>query len=146
MPKAVAAKAGVAKAKVAASVAPAGGERQIAAAVPAAASVAEAKPTKASTAKAGGASARKAPPVVTTIEVRYDVGLGNQLFIRGEGAGLNWDAGLPMECRGGDLWVWTTDKPVENIVFKVLVNDAGWSLGENFSTRPGDRGVFFPSF
>lgn len=106
VPKAVAAKAGVAtapvaKAKVAASVAPAGGERQIAAAVPAAASVAEANPTKASTAKAGGASARKAPPVVTTIEVRYDVGLGNQLFIRGGRGGIELGCGLADGVSGG---------------------------------------------
>ena len=83
---------------------------------------------------------------MTTIEVRFDVGMGNQLYIRGEGAGLTWVAGQPMECRGGDLWVWTTDKPVENVIFKVLINDVGWSAGENFTTRAGERAEFYPGF
>ncbi len=96
--------------------------------------------------RARGATARKAPPVVTTIEVRFDVGLGNQLYLRGEGAGLSWDAGLAMECLAGDLWVWSTELPAENVVFKVLINDMGWSAGENFATRAGERARVYPGF
>src|SRR5688572_5617630 len=32
-------------------------------------------------------------PVVTTITARVDVGFGNALFLRGEGAGLSWNKG-----------------------------------------------------
>lgn len=93
-----------------------------------------------------GPSARKAPPLVTTIEVRFDAGFGNYLSLRGEGAGLDWDIGQPLECRAADLWVWTTDQPAEQLVFKVLLNDAVWSAGENFAVRPGERAAVVPSF
>jgi hypothetical protein len=34
----------------------------------------------------------------TVVEARIDVGLGNALFIRGQGDGLNWDQGQPLAC------------------------------------------------
>src|SRR5687768_1849243 len=59
-------------------------------------------PTPAVAAPAVKAVASK--PVQTTISARIDVGFGNALFLRGEGAGLSWEKGLSMECVQNDLW------------------------------------------
>ena len=43
---------------------------------------------------------------VSKVCVKCDVGWGNTLFIRGEGASLNWDKGIPMTyLKTKNLWV-----------------------------------------
>ena len=48
-------------------------------------------------------------PIVTAvapivIEAKIDVGFGNKLFARGQGAGLSWDHGIPLECVDSQTW------------------------------------------
>ncbi len=74
------------------------------------------------------------PP--TTIEARIDVGFGNHLFLRGQGAGLSWERGTPLKCVDGQTWRWsapTTDR----LTFKLLLNDAVWAQGEDIVAAPG---------
>jgi|GEM_PF-825568 len=104
------------------------------------------KSTPVSTATA--AQARLASKPVTTIEAFIDVGFGNRLTLRGEGAaGLSWERGLTMNCLGSAEWAITlegdTDAP---LTFKFLLNDERWSLGENYTLAPGKTGAFTPEF
>src|SRR5262245_27675864 len=46
------------------------------------------------------------PRVNTQVVARVDVGWGNTLIIRGDGAGLTWSKGVPMNCFNGSTWVW----------------------------------------
>lgn len=80
----------------------------------------------------------------TMISAKIDVGFGNKLFIRGEGPGLSWDKGLPMECAADDVWTITIPGVSSPIVFKVLVNDTAWSLGENYRADPGQSVTIAP--
>jgi hypothetical protein len=96
------------------------------------------KPTK-QAAPAGG------QPALATVIAKVDVGFGNQLFIRGSAAGLDWNRGTLMECRADSEWVWTG--PVaETALFKVLLNDTVWSQGEDFVATPGVRLEIAPTF
>jgi hypothetical protein len=45
---------------------------------------------------------------MTVVQAKIDVGFGNSIFIRGQGAGLSWDKGLPLTCIEGSAWVWST--------------------------------------
>ena len=85
-------------------------------------------------------------PVVTTITARVDVGFGNALFIRGEGAGLSWNKGLPMECIGTDLWQIVLEESVRAYTFKFLVNDVTWSTGPDYSAACGTNVTLAPEF
>ncbi|MDS4059199.1 MAG: hypothetical protein RKP73_11595, partial [Candidatus Contendobacter sp.] len=85
--------------------------------------------------------------VVTVVVAKYDVGHGNNMFIRGEGAGLNWESGIQMENAGNDVWVWTTNELKEGAVsFKFLINDAGWSTGDNMAAPAGETTTLYPAF
>jgi hypothetical protein len=86
--------------------------------------------------------ARVAP---TTIEVRVDVGFGNNLFIRGQGAGLSWDQGVPLTNVDTSTWQWTT-KAGENLTFKLLINDAVWCQGADIVATPGQKVEIIPNF
>src|SRR5687767_12019310 len=73
--------------------------------------------------RATSVSAVKSKPVATTITARVDTGFGNALYVRGDGAGLSWDNGVPMTCVKSDEWQLTLGDSSRPITFKLLVND-----------------------
>jgi len=85
-------------------------------------------------------------PMTTTIEVKVDVGIGNELFIRGEGAGLSWDKGELLRCVDRSTWTWSTAKAQDRLVYKILVNDQVWSQGENLVAETGTKTEVVPAF
>lgn len=82
----------------------------------------------------------------TRIVVKYDVGFTNQLYIRGEGANLNWEKGQPLKNVKADEWVWETDQPFCQCKFKVLVNDRIYECGENHLVTAGASMQYTPHF
>ena len=64
------------------------------------------------------------------IVANVDVGFGNWLTIRGQGAGLSWDHGIALKNEGPSEWSWEV-KASGKIEFKVLLNDALWERGGN---------------
>jgi hypothetical protein len=98
-----------------------------------------------------GAPVKKKPtaqpvPPATFISAKIDIGFGNVLFLRGEGPGLSWDKGLPMECIGPDLWSATLTGATAPITFKVLVNDLTWNTGSDYVVEPGQSVTITPTF
>lgn len=51
------------------------------------------------------------------------IGIGNRLFIRGEGPGLSWDKGVPLQFVSIGKWRWETNEANGPIRFKLLKND-----------------------
>lgn len=82
----------------------------------------------------------------TKITVKYDVGFKNTLYIRGKGANLNWDRGLPMKNVKADEWVWETESSFSNGEFKVLINDQKYETGPNHPLKPGTTTQYTPHF
>ena len=85
-------------------------------------------------------------PLVTTITARINVGFGNALFLRGEGAGLSWDRGVQMTCVSANEWLITLPESARPVVFKFLINDATWSTGSDYSAVPGTSTLLTPAF
>ena len=100
-------------------------------------------PQKAKPAVASAASA--APKVhLTSVVARIDVGFGNLLYIRGEGPGLSWDRGVPMECASSDTWTWSTTTANRPFAYKVLINDERWSVGDDYVASAGAENSIAP--
>lgn len=88
-----------------------------------------------------------AAPEITRIVAQVDVGFGNRVTIRGEGGGLDWEAGAGMECgENGQEWTWETTEAAGPLRFKVLVNDLTWCTGPDLVAEAGATFVFTPSF
>jgi hypothetical protein len=85
-------------------------------------------------------------PLVTTITARINVGFGNALYLRGEGAGLSWDRGVQMTCVSATEWLITLPESARPVVFKFLINDAIWSTGSDYSAVPGTSTLLSPTF
>ncbi len=111
---------------------------------PAAAPVAAAKPTPSPAPVAVKVVERK--PVTTVISARIDIGFGNTLYIRGEGTGLSWDAGVAMDCVEDDLWSITLPESARGFAFKLLVNDLSWSVGPDYTAANGASVNLTPTF
>lgn len=94
--------------------------------------------------KASPSSKKK--QITTSVTVHYDVGFSNSFSIRGEGAGLSWEKGLPLTNIKADEWVWQTDLPFENCHFKVLINDQIYEVGDNHSLQKGENFFYIPFF
>lgn len=59
----------------------------------------------------------------TRLLVTAYVGIGNRLFIRGEGPGLSWERGVPLQFVSIGKWRWETNDAIAPVRFKLLKND-----------------------
>ncbi len=82
----------------------------------------------------------------TSIIARVDVGFGNQLYIRGAGAGLSWEKGLQLENVSSYEWAFATTKARSDVVFKFLINDELWAEGDNIIVAKGATSISSPVF
>ena len=72
----------------------------------------------------------------TRLLVGAFIGISNKLYIRGEGPGLDWDKGVPMELVGIGKWEWKTYDANTTVNCKVLINDEQWTDSENIAIEP----------
>ncbi|MDR0393502.1 MAG: hypothetical protein LBH52_04755 [Puniceicoccales bacterium] len=79
------------------------------------------------------------------IQVTANIGWGNVLFIRGEGASLSWDKGIALQNLDTDRWCWECDLR-QPITFKLLINDVQWCEGENYTLTPKQTVTIAPTF
>lgn len=80
------------------------------------------------------------------IVIKYDVGFGNTLYIRGHGANLSWDRGIPLKNVKGDEWVWETNATFTKCEFKIILNDTCYESGPNHLLTYGSDVNYTPHF
>jgi len=81
-----------------------------------------------------------------TITAKIDVGFGNALFVRGSGAGLGWNKGIPLACVSSDTWRIVLPGASSPFAFKFVLNDEKWSVGKDYLAGPGDTVTVTPAF
>ena len=103
--------------------------------------------------KVTAAPATPAPAVVAkpkgakvTIVASVDVGFGNAVYIRGDEPVLSWGKGVGLGCVADSKWEIVLTNITKPFQFKLLINDAAWSAGENLTASPGDTVTVTPSF
>jgi hypothetical protein len=73
-------------------------------------------------------AASDSPPAVsadglTRLLVTAYIGIGNKLFVRGEGPGLNWDRGVPLQFVSIGKWRWESAEATAPVTLKLYKND-----------------------
>jgi hypothetical protein len=83
----------------------------------------------------------------TRLIVTAYIGIGNRLFIRGEGPGLTWEKGVPLVFVSIGKWRWETNDAALPVRFKLYKNDEVecTALGER-SVGPGAQMDLTASF
>lgn len=82
----------------------------------------------------------------TRVTVHYDCGFQNSLCIRGKGANLSWEQGIPLKNVAADQWIWETDDTFTVAEFKVLINDCEYEAGSNHTIKCGAHIEYTPHF
>ena len=59
----------------------------------------------------------------TRLLVTAYIGIGNRLFIRGDGPGLSWERGVPLQFVSIGKWRWETNDASAPVQFKLYKND-----------------------
>ena len=59
----------------------------------------------------------------TRMLVTAYIGIGNRLFVRGDGPGLGWDKGVPLHFVSIGKWRWETSEASGPVKFKLYKND-----------------------
>ena len=108
--------------------------------------IGETTPRKPRDLKSRSAATASPPEPATVVEAWVDVGLGNIVFIRGQGDGLSWEKGRPLDCIDGRRWVWSTKRAAGKVVFKLLLNDQVWCKGDDLSVEAGGKIDVIPAF
>lgn len=104
------------------------------------------KAKKADTAMSSQPSTGSTKSNKTMVYVRYNAGFSNTLYIRGQGANLSWNKGIPLKNIQPDLWLFETDIPFSQAEFKILFNDQNYEEGANRTIRCGSQIEFCPRF
>mgnify|MGYP002780879841 CR=1 FL=1 len=60
---------------------------------------------------------------LTRLLVTAYIGIGNKLFVRGEGPGLSWEKGVPLQFVSIGKWRWETADATEPLTVKLYKND-----------------------
>jgi uncharacterized protein YoxC len=83
----------------------------------------------------------------TRLVVTAYIGIGNRLFIRGDGPGLSWEKGVPLTFVSIGKWRWDTNDAATAVAFKLYKNDEVecTALGER-SVEPGAQQELTASF
>ena len=68
------------------------------------------------------------------------IGIGNRLFIRGDGPGLSWEKGVPLQFVSIGKWRWETADASAPISIKLYKNDQVECLGlGKLTLEPGHQ-------
>ncbi|MEN9402684.1 MAG: hypothetical protein RL091_1387 [Verrucomicrobiota bacterium] len=73
----------------------------------------------------------------TRLLVTAYIGIGNKLFIRGDGPGLSWDKGVPMQFVSIGKWGWASHDATAPMRCKLYKNDESAALSGEVSLEPG---------
>ncbi|MSU64686.1 MAG: hypothetical protein EXS38_00965 [Opitutus sp.] len=72
---------------------------------------------------AGGVERVRTSDGATRLIVTAYIGIGNRLFIRGDGPGLSWEKGVPLQFVSIGKWRWETNDATGAIQYKIFKND-----------------------
>jgi len=73
----------------------------------------------------------------TRLLVTAYIGIGNKLFIRGDGPGLSWDKGVPMQFVSIGKWGWASSDATAPVACKLYKNDETAALSGEICLEPG---------
>ena len=89
---------------------------------------------------------RREPAGSTSLVATAYIGIGNKLYLRGDGPGLSWESGVPMQFLAIGKWGWTTTEASVPVTCRVYRNDDTPMLEENVVIDPGSKAEITPKF
>ena len=82
----------------------------------------------------------------TSVVANVMIGIGNKPYLRGEGAGLSWDEGVPMNFIEIGKWAWTPTRKNAALTVQVYRNDEDPDKGGKMEVKSGEEIEITPDF
>ena len=96
--------------------------------------------------KNGPEKEKKPSNAATSVTANVMIGIGNKPFLRGEGPGLSWDEGVPMNFIEIGKWAWSPSRKNAALTVQVYRNDEDPDQGGKVEVKPGDKIEITPEF
>ncbi len=82
----------------------------------------------------------------TSVIANVKIGIGNKPYLRGEGVGLSWDEGVPMNFIEIGKWAWTPPRKNAALTVQVYRNDEDPDKGGKIEVKSGEEIEITPDF
>ena len=82
----------------------------------------------------------------TAVVAKVKIGIGNKPFLRGEGPGLSWEEGVPMNFVEIGKWAWSPSDKDTPLVVQVYRNDEDPDPTGKHEVEPGQKLELSPEF
>ena len=82
----------------------------------------------------------------TAVVAKVKIGIGNKPFLRGEGPGLSWEEGVPMNFVEIGKWAWSPSDKEAPLVVQVYRNDEDPDPTGKHEVEPGQKLELSPDF
>lgn len=82
----------------------------------------------------------------TSVIATAYIGIGNKLFLRGDGPGLSWDKGVPMQFLSIGKWGWSALEITEPITCRIYRNDDEPAIDGDIEIQPMELIEISPRF
>lgn len=89
---------------------------------------------------------KKASGGMTTVIAKVMIGIGNKPFVRGEGPGLNWDEGVPMNFLEIGKWAWSPPRKNASLTIQIYRNDEDPDQSGKHKINAGEKFEITPEF
>lgn len=86
------------------------------------------------------------PGATTSVIANVMIGIGNKPYLRGEGAGLSWDEGVPMNFIEIGKWAWTPPRKNASLTVQVYRNDEDPDSAGKIEVKSGEEIEITPEF
>ena len=83
---------------------------------------------------------------LTSVIANVMIGIGNKPYLRGEGPGLSWDEGVPMNFIEIGKWAWSPSRKNASLTIQVYRNDEDPDTSGKFEVKAGEKFELTPKF
>ena len=81
-----------------------------------------------------------------TLIAYLNIDISSTPYVRGEGAGLSWDEGVPMEFVEIGKWQWTVENALESTSCSIFKDDSLAARGDDIVIKVGEKVEVYPKF
>ncbi len=81
-----------------------------------------------------------------TLIAHLNLDISSTPYVRGEGAGLSWNEGVPMEFIEIGKWEWTVENAIESTACRIFKDDSLAAKGDDIVIEVGERAEVYPEF
>ena len=91
-------------------------------------------------------SSQKSSTGTTSVVANVMIGIGNKPYLRGDGPGLNWNQGVPMNFIEIGKWAWSPTRKNASLTVQLYRNDKDPDQSGKIDVKPGEKVEITPTF